>query len=75
MALTLGTSASWLVEPLEPAQHTELAVHRGGGANVLRGLLTVAPTPIQPSEARVKARDERAHTEFAGERETRLILR
>ncbi len=46
--------------------HVHLAVHRGGGGEVLTGLLALARAPVELAEAEVAVGDERAHAELFG---------
>src|SRR5437773_1617638 len=52
---------------LQPESHVHLAVHCGGGTEVLLHLLALACAPVELAETKVAVGDERAHAELSGE--------
>src|SRR5262245_40002448 len=54
---------------LEPEAHVELAQHRARRREMLLGPGGVAGEPIEPAQAKVVPRDERAHRQLLGEDE------
>ena len=54
---------------LQPELHVHLAIHRGGGHEVLSCLLSLARLSVELAEAEVTVGDERAQAELGGLRE------
>src|SRR5262249_38330370 len=57
-----------------PEGHAHLAVHRGGGGQMLLCLRLVACAAVERAEAEVAVGDEGAHPQFAGERQRLAVL-
>ena len=50
----------------QPEAHVHLAIHRGGGGQVLLRLCVVASPAVELAETEVAVGDERAHAEVGG---------
>src|SRR5262245_6671125 len=59
--------AEFRLRLLQPEAHVHLAVHRRGGGEMLAGLRSFPPSPVELTEPKMAVRDERTHLEFVGE--------
>src|SRR5262245_23722899 len=73
---TLGVALEFLqlsVGLFQPVRHLHLTVHRGGGGEVLEGLLRLASATVESPEARVAMSDEWTHAE-SGRKCQRVVV-
>jgi hypothetical protein len=67
-------SVQFRIGLLQPKSHVHLPVHRRRGREFVAGLIRPAGVQLKFSEAVMATRDERAHAEFAGQRERLPVM-